>query len=97
VRLLAFPAGEPGGEEAHLQPGVRLFLDRVRTSFPEYDPDRQEIVLAARLVRLLRGDPVAIELAAQQLPSRSVHDLVELHERVAGGQGIPGRSPEVGG
>ncbi len=64
---------------------VRLFLDRVRYTLPEYDPDLAEAVDIVRLSRLLEGDPLRIELAAGQLPSRTVRELVELHERAGRG------------
>ena len=62
-------------------PSVQLFLDRARTNSPDFDPDAGEASDIVTLCRLLDGDPVAIELAAGQVPWLSMSRLVELHRR----------------
>lgn len=69
------------------EPAVQTFLDRVRATEPGYEPGPRECADLVELVSLLDGDPLRIELAAAQLPHRSVRQLVELHGRRTG----PGR------
>jgi predicted ATPase len=59
---------------------VRVFLDRARAAQPGYAPETTEAADIVRLCRLLRGDPLEIELAASQLPHRSVRQLVQIHQ-----------------
>jgi DNA-binding SARP family transcriptional activator len=71
------------------QQAAQAFVDRVRVTLPGYDPAPSEAASIVVLVQLLDGDPFRIELAAAQLPQRSVDQLVRLHERPAGPR--PGR------
>jgi DNA-binding SARP family transcriptional activator len=64
---------------------VQAFLDRVRARLPGYDPGHGEGAGIVRLVELLEGDPLRIELAAAQLPRLSVQELVDMHERAGAG------------
>jgi len=73
------------------EPALATFLDRVRATQPAYDPGPGECDDLLELVTLLDGDPLRIELAATQVPRRSLRQLVELHGRRAG-KGRPGGS-----
>ena len=71
-------AGQPPRAWADY-PAARTFLERARAAIPDYRPDDNDAVAIVTLCRLLRGDPVAIELAAGRLPSLSPTHLLELH------------------
>ena len=60
-------------------PAAGAFLDRVRSTVPGYDPGPSETADIIRLVDLLQGDPLRIELAAAQLPQCSVGQLLAIH------------------
>ncbi len=64
VAPLALPG--PGDEDGG--PAVRLFLDRAEAAGVELAPDQATIGTVAEICRRLDGIPLAIELAAAQLP-----------------------------
>ncbi len=56
-------------------PAVRLFVERARAVSPGFEPDAEERVCIAEIVRRLDGLPLAIELAAARLHT---HDVAEV-------------------
>jgi DNA-binding SARP family transcriptional activator len=65
-------------------PAPRLFLDRVQTAHPSRlrpDPDDQQAAQIVTLCRLLKGDPLAVELAAAALGSAGLAGLPDLLAR----------------
>ncbi|WP_306323900.1 MULTISPECIES: hypothetical protein [unclassified Streptomyces] len=68
---------EADGEEG-LSPAVRLFLAKAGGALRSRDPDTLRLVQA--VCRTLEGLPLAVELAAAQLDSYSLHDVAELVE-----------------
>jgi predicted ATPase len=58
-------------------PAVELFVDRVRVVRPGNDPGPDELALIQRVVALLEGIPLAIELAAGRLRAMGAGDLLE--------------------
>jgi non-specific serine/threonine protein kinase len=76
VGMLAVP--EIDGNEAALAdaPALRLFLIRVREQDHAFCPDASALQSAAELCRRLDGNPLAIELAAAQVPLLGVEGVV---------------------
>lgn len=72
------PLGTDPGEDGDPSPAERLFLATAGGALRRRDPDTLERVQA--LCRTLEGLPLAVELAAEQLSSYSLHDLAELVE-----------------
>ena len=72
------PAGGPqrgGGAERH--DAVELFAQRALAAAPGFVLDESSQEAAERICRRLEGIPLAIELAAAQLPELSVQELGE--------------------
>jgi len=57
-------------------PAVRLFVDRAAAVSPSFALDERSSPAVARIVELLDGLPLALELAAARLDQLSVHDLL---------------------
>ncbi len=57
-------------------PAERLFVERARAVVAGFDPDEEERLLVAELVRRLDGLPLAIELAAARLHTMSVAEVL---------------------
>ncbi|MFP3987182.1 hypothetical protein U9R90_06695 [Streptomyces sp. E11-3] len=62
-------------------PAVELFLERARTTVPDFRADETALRDAAAICQALEGVPLAIELAARQLTRYTVDHLAELVER----------------
>jgi predicted ATPase/DNA-binding SARP family transcriptional activator len=56
-------------------PAVQLFVERARAVVPQFDPDTNDRVIIAEIVRRLDGLPLAIELAAARLPTLDVGEV----------------------
>ena len=71
---------------------VELFLERARESASRFDPERPGVREAvARICRWLDGMPLAIELAAAQVPVLSVAEIADRLERGLGSLRHAGR------
>ncbi len=68
---------------------VQLFLDRARTTRPDWEPSAGELEAVEEICRRLDGLPLAIELAASRL---RVLDPASLLERLAGRLDVVGGS-----
>ncbi len=64
VPVLPVPAIRASEEEIRQSPSVQLFVTRAREVAPAFDLDGERLLSVARLVRLLDGLPLAIELVA---------------------------------
>ncbi len=78
------------GEKTQLQSAaVRMFIDRARAQLPSFSPAEQNPALLAQLVTRLEGIPLAIELAAAQLRTLSLADILagleDRYRSLAGG------------
>ena len=58
-----------------------LFVDRARAARPGYEPDADELALAAEIARRLDGLPLAIELAAARMNVLGLGELASMLER----------------
>jgi predicted ATPase len=76
VELLPLEQPREGQASAGAE-ALELLLDRVRAQRPAYAPDARELERLGRLVRLLEGIPLAIELAAARLPALGIEGLLE--------------------
>jgi DNA-binding SARP family transcriptional activator/tetratricopeptide (TPR) repeat protein len=56
---------------------VRLFLDRVRHTNPNYEPSAEELPYFTLLLQRLDGLPLAIELAAARVSSVGIRELAD--------------------
>ncbi|WP_243793426.1 LuxR C-terminal-related transcriptional regulator [Saccharopolyspora gloriosae] len=92
---------EPPPPESYEQfSSVRLFLDRARSTVPDFEVTAEDGAVLMRLCARLDGNPLAIELAALRLRSLSLHQLEErLVERFAllseGRRGSPTRQQSL--
>jgi predicted ATPase/DNA-binding SARP family transcriptional activator len=62
---------------------VELFLERARTTRPGFQPDGEDLALAAELSRRVDGLPLAIELAAARVNVLGLAELVSMLEHRA--------------
>ncbi len=62
---------------------VELFLARARAARPGFEPDSDDVALAAEIVRRVDGLPLAIELAAARVHVLGLAELVSILERRA--------------
>ena len=60
---------------------VRLFLDRVGTTRPDFRPSTEELAHIGRICSRIDGIPLGLELAAARLRSMSTNELAERLER----------------
>ena len=66
----------------HQAEAVELFIERVSTFNPGYQPDQAEALLIAQICRSLDGIPLAIELAAARMNQLSAAEIAaRLEER----------------
>jgi predicted ATPase/DNA-binding SARP family transcriptional activator len=72
TRPLGLSDVDEGGD---LGPAMRLFLDRARSAFPDFELDAAGRRAVAEICRRLDGLPLAIELAAARVRTMSVHDI----------------------
>ncbi len=81
VRLIVDPLGLPDrdGSDAVDAPAVELFTARARAARPGFELTDEDAWLAAEILRLVDGLPLAIELAAARV---NVLGLAELHALV---------------
>ncbi|MGI5292578.1 ATP-binding protein [Nonomuraea polychroma] len=87
----SLPIPKPGDSTRDIarRDSVRLFAERAATIRPGFLVNAANARAVARLARRLDGIPLAIELAAVQLRSTSVEDLVnELDERLEAPAGL---------
>jgi len=62
---------------------VELFVARARAARPGFEPDADDVALAAEIVRRVDGLPLAIELAAARVHVLGLAELVSILERRA--------------
>ena len=62
---------------------VELFLERARAARPGFEPDAEDVALAAEIARRVDGLPLAIELAAARVNVLGLAELVSILERRA--------------
>ena len=65
-------------EEALQNPAVALFVDRARSARPDFDPKAGTLADICRLVRQLKGMPLALELAASRVGSFTPQHMLQL-------------------
>ncbi len=79
---------------------VELFLERAKEARRGYAPDARELSAITRIVRLLEGVPLAIEIAAARVRALSAGDLLERLPRnvalLAAGSSVSQRSALAG-
>jgi len=88
VPALALPPDAADVASATASDAVRLFLDRVRTSQPGFDPTNDDLAAIVHVCRRLDGMPLGLELAAARLRSLSARELADRLDtsfRVLGG------------
>jgi predicted ATPase/DNA-binding CsgD family transcriptional regulator len=79
-RLASLALPDPGQEDADAagSDAVALFADRARRADARFVLDGQTVPVVARLVRILDGMPLAIELAAARVEALGVTELLDL-------------------
>lgn len=83
-RVVLHVAGEVRLPVTPLGPrAVELFLARARAARPGFEPDADEVALAAEITRRLDGLPLAIELAAARVHVLGLGELGSILERRA--------------
>ena len=60
---------------------VDLFVERARAARPGFEPDAEDVALAAEIARRVDGLPLAIELAAARVNVLGLSELVSILER----------------
>jgi len=78
VPPLSTPPEAIGSDEISNCDGVLLFLDRAQIACPSFTPTSENVLLVADLCRKLEGLPLAIELAAANLKTTLLDDMVAL-------------------
>jgi predicted ATPase/DNA-binding SARP family transcriptional activator len=82
------------GTGAARSPAVELFLERARAARPGFEPDAEELALAAEVSRRVDGLPLAIELAAARVNVLGLAELLSIFEhRAAFLRDTPARDP----
>ena len=71
------------GTGAARSAAVELFLERARAARPGFEPDAEDLALAAEIARRVDGLPLAIELAAARVNVLGLAELVSILERRA--------------
>jgi predicted ATPase/DNA-binding SARP family transcriptional activator len=74
-------AGEEG--DGGRPAAVDLFLERARAARPGFEPDAEEVRLAAQIARRVDGLPLAIELAAARVNVLGLGEIASILERRA--------------
>jgi predicted ATPase/DNA-binding winged helix-turn-helix (wHTH) protein len=74
LRPLSLPATDDV-DDVRAADAVRLFVDRARLAWPEFEVDAANAAAVADICRRLDGIALAVELAAAQLPLLSVFDI----------------------
>jgi predicted ATPase/DNA-binding CsgD family transcriptional regulator len=69
------------GEKGPVQDAVQLFVERARSSVPDYDPAVPELQIIAKICARLEGLPLAIELAAVRIRVASPRQILDRLER----------------
>jgi predicted ATPase/class 3 adenylate cyclase len=97
VTPLPVPDDDPSG----ISDAVQLFCERAAAVRPDFVMSADNVSDIAEICRRLDGLPLAIELAAAQIPQFSPRQLVDrLHDRqqlLAGGRRQPGRQRSLQG
>lgn len=97
VPALSVPESLPTGEGAvgrALDHGsVRLLVDRIRLSRPEFEPTESDVPALVGICRRLEGIPLALELAAARARSLSVEQICERLDEGLGLLRDPGHRP----
>ena len=71
------------GTGAARSAAVELFLERARAARPDFEPDAEDLALAAEVSRRVDGLPLAIELAAARVNVLGLAEIVSILERRA--------------
>ena len=71
------------GTGAARSAAVELFLERARAARPGFEPDAEDLALAAEVSRRVDGLPLAIELAAARVNVLGLAEIVSILERRA--------------
>jgi predicted ATPase/DNA-binding SARP family transcriptional activator len=82
VPIAPLPLPDDGAPAAR-SAAVQLFLERARTARPGFEPDAEDLALAAEVSRRADGLPLAIELAAARVNVLGLAELVSLLEHRA--------------
>ena len=95
------PLPLPGDDLTEISDAVQLFCERAAAVRPDFVLTARNVADVAEICRRLDGIPLAIELAAAQIPQFSPHQLVErLGDRLhlfAGGRRQPDRQRSLQG
>jgi len=84
VRFPVAPLVLAGGEsDSGRSVAVDLFLERARAARPGFEPDAEEVRLAAQITRRVDGLPLAIELAAARVNVLGLAQIASILERRA--------------
>ena len=82
VPIAPLPLADDGTEDAR-SAAVELFLERARAARPGFEPDAEDLALAAEVSRRVDGLPLAIELAAARVNVLGLAEIVSILERRA--------------
>ncbi len=74
--LAGLPYPPVGTEPTTSSPAIRLFAERAKTAVPTFALTPAHLPPIAHICQLVEGTPLALELAAAQLPRHDVHSLV---------------------
>jgi predicted ATPase/DNA-binding SARP family transcriptional activator len=84
VRFPVAPLALAGREsDSGRSAAVDLFLERARAARPGFEPDAEEVRLAAQIARQVDGLPLAIELAAARVNVLGLPEIASILERRA--------------
>jgi predicted ATPase/DNA-binding SARP family transcriptional activator len=82
LAIAPLPLADDGTGAAH-SAAVELFLERARAARPGFEPDAEDLALAAEVSRRVDGLPLAIELAAARVNVLGLAEIVSILERRA--------------
>lgn len=74
---LPLPDADGGPADGLRNPAVALFVDRARSTRPDFQPGARDWPAVRTLVRLLDGMPLALELAASRVRGCSPAELLQ--------------------